>query len=73
MLFEINILEVKATSSILSHISVSSIALAKQDISSDVSNLSRRWLEGSEAPAGEVRTPDLDTMDYEQYHQSLTQ
>ncbi|KAK3888904.1 hypothetical protein Pcinc_007065 [Petrolisthes cinctipes] len=48
-------------------------AVVKGDISSDVSNLSRRWLEGSDAPAVEVRTPDLDTMDYEQYHHSLTQ
>ncbi|KAK8401550.1 hypothetical protein O3P69_001012 [Scylla paramamosain] len=47
-------------------------AVVKGDISSEVNNVSRRWLEG-EAQSEEVQTPDLDTMDYDQYHQSLTQ
>ncbi|KAK8401528.1 hypothetical protein O3P69_001012 [Scylla paramamosain] len=46
--------------------------LSLKDISSEVNNVSRRWLEG-EAQSEEVQTPDLDTMDYDQYHQSLTQ
>ncbi|KAK8401539.1 hypothetical protein O3P69_001012 [Scylla paramamosain] len=46
-------------------------AVVKGDISSEVNNVSRRWLEG-EAQSEEVQTPDLDTMDYDQYHQSLT-
>ncbi|KAK8401525.1 hypothetical protein O3P69_001012 [Scylla paramamosain] len=45
--------------------------LSLKDISSEVNNVSRRWLEG-EAQSEEVQTPDLDTMDYDQYHQSLT-
>ncbi|XP_050688722.1 uncharacterized protein LOC126981544 isoform X16 [Eriocheir sinensis] len=45
--------------------------LSLQDISSDVNNMSRRWLD-SEGHSEEVQTPDLDTMDYDQYHQSLT-
>lgn len=44
----------------------------KQDIGSDVNNLSRRWLEG-EGQADELRTPDIDNMDYDEYHKSLTQ
>ncbi|KAK8726897.1 hypothetical protein OTU49_010116 [Cherax quadricarinatus] len=47
-------------------------AVVKGDIGTDVTSLSRRWLEG-ENQAEELRTPDLDTMDYDQYHQSLTQ
>ncbi|KAK8726894.1 hypothetical protein OTU49_010116 [Cherax quadricarinatus] len=46
--------------------------LSLKDIGTDVTSLSRRWLEG-ENQAEELRTPDLDTMDYDQYHQSLTQ
>ncbi|KAK8726896.1 hypothetical protein OTU49_010116 [Cherax quadricarinatus] len=45
--------------------------LSLKDIGTDVTSLSRRWLEG-ENQAEELRTPDLDTMDYDQYHQSLT-
>ncbi|XP_069186002.1 uncharacterized protein Patronin [Procambarus clarkii] len=45
--------------------------LSLKDIGTDVNSLSRRWLEG-ENPGDELRTPDLDTMDYDQYHQSLT-
>ncbi|XP_071548392.1 LOW QUALITY PROTEIN: uncharacterized protein Patronin [Panulirus ornatus] len=45
--------------------------LSLKDIGSDVNNLSRRWLEG-ETQTDELRTPDLDAMDYDQYHQSLT-
>ncbi|XP_063596395.1 uncharacterized protein LOC134773202 isoform X3 [Penaeus indicus] len=47
-------------------------AVVKGDIGSDVNNLSRRWLEG-EGQADELRTPDIDNMDYDEYHKSLTQ
>ncbi|XP_042234616.1 uncharacterized protein LOC121874529 isoform X5 [Homarus americanus] len=47
------------------------LSLKVTDIGSDVNSLSRRWLEG-EQQTEELRTPDLDTMDYDQYHQSLT-
>ncbi|XP_063596397.1 uncharacterized protein LOC134773202 isoform X5 [Penaeus indicus] len=46
--------------------------LSLKDIGSDVNNLSRRWLEG-EGQADELRTPDIDNMDYDEYHKSLTQ
>ncbi|XP_042887517.1 uncharacterized protein LOC122263224 isoform X3 [Penaeus japonicus] len=46
-------------------------AVVKGDIGSDVNNLSRRWLEG-EGQADELRTPDIDNMDYDEYHKSLT-
>ncbi|XP_047482342.1 uncharacterized protein LOC125034532 isoform X4 [Penaeus chinensis] len=45
--------------------------LSLKDIGSDVNNLSRRWLEG-EGQADELRTPDIDNMDYDEYHKSLT-
>lgn len=45
-----------------------------QDIGAEVSQVSRRWLEGADQPSGaEVRTPDMDNMDYDQYQHSLTQ
>nr|XP_027235985.1 calmodulin-regulated spectrin-associated protein 2-like [Penaeus vannamei] len=47
------------------------LSLKVTDIGSDVNNLSRRWLEG-EGQADELRTPDIDNMDYDEYHKSLT-
>ncbi|CAL4102155.1 unnamed protein product [Meganyctiphanes norvegica] len=41
------------------------------DVSSEVDNVSRRWLEG-EGQSEELRTPDMDNMDYDDYHKSLT-
>lgn len=46
--------------------------LSLQDIGSDVNKVSRRWLE-EEGQTDELRTPDLETMDYDEYHKSLTQ
>ena len=43
-----------------------------QDIGADVSQVSRRWLEDGPT-GGEVRTPDMDGMDMDQYQNSLTQ
>ncbi|XP_064106006.1 uncharacterized protein LOC135215372 isoform X4 [Macrobrachium nipponense] len=45
--------------------------LSLQDIGSDVNKVSRRWLE-EEGQTDELRTPDLETMDYDEYHKSLT-
>ncbi|KAK7069879.1 hypothetical protein SK128_011064, partial [Halocaridina rubra] len=47
-------------------------AVVKGDIGSDVNTMSKRWLE-EERNAQELRTPDLDAMDYDEYHKSLTQ
>ena len=37
-----------------------------------MNNVSRRWLEG-EGQTDDLRTPDIDNMDYDEYHKSLTQ
>ncbi|KAF2367765.1 CKK domain [Trinorchestia longiramus] len=48
-------------------------AVVKGDIGSDVSQVSRKWLEGGGGGDGELRTPDMDNMEYDQYQHSLSQ
>ncbi|KAB7507571.1 Patronin [Armadillidium nasatum] len=43
-----------------------------KDLGTEVSNMSKRWLESSNQME-ELRTPDMDAMDYEEYQKSLSQ
>ncbi|CAB0032888.1 unnamed protein product [Trichogramma brassicae] len=45
-----------------------------QEISEDVRDVEHKWLDQDATPYVETRrTPDIENMDYDQYHQSITQ